>query len=73
MPQYVPWKFRKFISLIHENIKATENRNFSILNSRAPSQNNKTSRTSCRCLFETFLPSTPREITFKVSFNLSRS
>ena len=24
MPQYVPWKFRKFIFLIHENIKATE-------------------------------------------------
>ena len=32
-----------------------KNRDFSILNSRAPSQNNKTSRTSCRRLFENFL------------------
>ena len=30
-------------------------------------------RTSCRRLFENFLPSTPTEITFEISFNLVRS
>ena len=50
-----------------------KNRDFSILNSRAPSQNNKTSRTSCRRLFENFLPSTPTEVTFEISVNLARS
>ena len=50
-----------------------KNRDFSILNSRAPSQNNKTSRTSCRRLFENFLPSTPTEIAFQISLNLARS
>ena len=56
-----------------ENIKTTENRDFSILNSRAPSQNNKTSTTSRRRLFENFLPSTPTEITFEMSLNLAIS
>ena len=62
-----------------ENIKATRkilrqqtNTYFSILNSSAPSQNVK-SRTSCRRLFETFLPSRPTEITFEISFYLARS
>ena len=50
-----------------------KNRDFSILNSRAPSQNNNTSRTSCRRLFENFLPSTPTEVIFEISLNLARS
>ena len=54
-------------------LRQQKNRNFSILNSSAPSQNNKTSRTSCRCLFENILTCTPTEITFEISFNLSRS
>ena len=54
-------------------LRQQKNRNFSILNSSAPSQNNKTSRTSCRRLFENFLPSTPTEITFEISLNLARS
>ena len=54
-------------------LKQQKNRNFSIFNLSAPSQNNKTSRTSRRCLFENFLTSTPTEITFEISFNLSRS
>ncbi|MCO0615489.1 hypothetical protein M8756_19680, partial [Lutimaribacter sp. EGI FJ00015] len=53
-------------------LRQQKNRNFSILNSSAPSQNNKT-RTSCRRLFENFLPSTPTEITFEISLNLARS
>ena len=52
-------------------LRQQKNRNFSIFNSSAPSQKNKTSRTSCRCLFENFLHSTPTEITFEISFNLS--
>ena len=52
--------------IAEENLKKTKNRDFSILNSRAPSQN-KTSRTSCRRLFENFLPSTPTEVTFEIS------
>ena len=54
-------------------LRQKKNWNFSILNSSAPSQNNKTSRTSCRRLFENFLPSTPTEITFEISLNLARS
>ena len=50
-----------------------KNRDFRILNSRAPCQNNKTSRTSCRRLFQNFLPSTPTEVTFEISLNLARS
>ena len=58
-----------------------KNRDFSILNSRAPSQNNKTSRTSCCRLFKNFLPSKPTEVTFEIQevkcdctdcFNFSR-
>ena len=48
-------------------LRQRKNRNFSILNSSAPSQNNKTSRTSCRRLFENFLPSTPTEKAFEIS------
>ena len=54
-------------------LRQQKNRNFSILNSGAPSQNNKTSRTSCRRLFKNFLPFTPTEITFEISLNLARS
>ena len=54
-------------------LRQRKNRDFSILNSRAPSQNNKTSRTWCRRLFENFLPSTPTEITFEISLNLASS
>ena len=54
-------------------LRQQKNRNLTILNSSAPSQNNETSRTSCRRLFENFLPSTPTEITFEISFNLARS
>ena len=54
-------------------LRQRKNRSFSILNSSAPNQNNKTSRTSCRRLFENFLPSTPTEITFEISLNLARS
>ena len=50
-----------------------KNRDFSILNSRTSSQNNKTSRTSCRRLFGNVLPSTPTEVTFEISLNLARS
>ena len=31
MPLYVPWKFRKFIFLIHENIKVTGKKKFQYL------------------------------------------
>ena len=51
-------------------LRQKKNRNFSILNLRAPSQNNKASRTSRQRLFENFLPSTPTEITFKISFTV---
>ena len=73
MPQYVPWKFRKFIFWFMKILRQQKNINFSIFNLSAPSQKNRTSRTSCRCPFEKFLPSTPTEITFEISFNLSRS
>ena len=53
-------------------LRQQTNRYFSILNSSAPSQNIKT-KTSCRSLVENFLPSTPTEITFEISFNLARS
>ena len=64
---YIAPRFLKIYALKigenKENIKATRkilrqqtNTYFSILNSSAPSQNVK-SRTSCRRLFETFLPS----------------
>ena len=42
--------------LPREISRQRKNRNFSILNSSTPSQNNKTIRTSCRRLFENFLP-----------------
>ena len=54
-------------------LRQRKNRNFSILNSSAPSQNSKTNRTSCRRLFENFSPSTPTEITFEITLNLARS
>ena len=55
------WKSGK---IAEENIKGTEwNRNFSILNSRTPSQN-ETSKTSCRRLFENFLPRLDLSVNF---------
>ena len=48
------------------------NRHFSIFNLNVPSQNIKT-KTSCHHLCENSLPSTPTEITSKISFNLARS
>ena len=55
--------------IAEENIKA-KNRNFSILNSSAPSQNNNTSRTSCRRLFENFYLLRQHEITFEKKSNV---
>ena len=75
------WLFAFFKDLCTENwgkllrkiLRQQKNTNFSILNSSPPIQNNKTSRTSCGRLFENFLPSTPKEITFEISLNLARS
>ena len=60
------------VKLPRKILRQQKNRNFSISNSSTPSQN-KTSRTSCRRLFENFLPSTPTGITFEISLNLTRS
>ena len=67
--RFMYWKSGKITRKI---LRQQTNRYFSILNSSAPSQNIKT-RTSRRRLFENFLPSTPREITFEISFNLARN
>ena len=66
--------FLKIYVFIRRNLpskilRQRKNRNFSKLNLSVPSQNNKTSRTSCCCLFENFLPSTPTEITCEISLN----